>query len=144
MIMKKILTGPFQWKMSFSPDPSKQTQEAISFRKLKIVSYPLLIFDKVSKSQKHLGILSDSKLTFQEHYQKILNNTKRTIELLSKLQRLLWRAALMTVYKDFIKTSSWLQWSVLWSSLLSFIPGKIRIHSVQCLLRGNWSNKEHP
>ena len=67
--LKKIGDWAFQWKMSFKPDPSKQTQEVIFTRKLKNVSHPLLVFNNANvslcKSPKHLGIiLLDSKLTF--------------------------------------------------------------------------------
>ena len=80
----------FQWKMSCNPDPSKQAQEVIFSRKLKNVSHPPLVFNNANvsscKSQKHLGILLDSKLTFEEHYKIILGKTNRTIGLLRKLQ----------------------------------------------------------
>ena len=67
--LKKIGDWAFQWKMSFKPDPSKQTQEVIFSSKLKNVSHPLLVFNNANvslcKSPKHLGIiLLDSKLTF--------------------------------------------------------------------------------
>ena len=97
----------FQWKMSCNPDPSKQAQEGIFSRKLKNVSHPPLVFNNANvsscKSQKHLGILLDSKLTFEEHYKTILSKTNRTIGLLRKLQSLLPRAALITIYKAFVR-----------------------------------------
>ena len=55
------------------------------------------------KSQKQLGILLDSKLTFEDHYKTILSNTNRTVGLLRKLQSLLPRAALITIYKAFVR-----------------------------------------
>ena len=91
----------------FKSNPSKQAQEVIFSRKLKNTSHPLLVFNNANvsscKSQKHLGILLDSKLTFEEHYITILNKTNRTIELLRKLRSLLPRAALITIYKAFVK-----------------------------------------
>ena len=106
--LKKISDWAFQWKMSFNPDPSKQAQEVIFSRKLKNVSHPPLVFNNANvsscKSQKHLGILLDSKLTFEEHYKTILSKTSRTIGLLCKLQSLLPRAALITVYKALVKS----------------------------------------
>ena len=105
--LKKISDWAFQWKMSFNPDPSKQAQEVIFSRKLKNVSHPPLVFNNANvsscKSQKHLGILLDSKLTFEEHYKTILSKTNRTIGLLRKLQSLLPRAALITIYKAFVR-----------------------------------------
>ena len=69
--LKKISDWAFQWKMGFNPDPSKQAQEVIFSRKLKNVSHPPLVFNNANfsscKSKRHLGILSDAKLTFEEH-----------------------------------------------------------------------------
>ena len=60
----------FQWKMNFNPDPTKQAQEVIFSRKTKKLSHPLLVFNNgnVTQSiyQKHLGIILDSKLTFDK------------------------------------------------------------------------------
>ena len=55
------------------------------------------------KSQNYFGILLDSKLTFEEHYKKILDKTNRNIGLLRKLQSLLLKAALITIYKSFVR-----------------------------------------
>ena len=93
--------------MSFNPDPSRQAQEVILSRKLKSVSHPPLVFNNNNvpsyKSQKHLGILLDSKLTFEEHYKTILSKTNKTRGLLRKLQSLLPRAALV-IFLDLIST----------------------------------------
>ena len=63
--------------MSFSPDPNKQTQEAIFSRKLKEVCHPTLRFnnDNVSRSssQKYLGLTLDNRLTFDEHLTNVSN-----------------------------------------------------------------------
>ena len=79
--LKKISDWAFQWKMSFNPDPCKQAQEVIFSRKLKKLSHPSLVFNNTNvsscNSQKHLGILLDSKLTFEEYYKTILNKTIR-------------------------------------------------------------------
>ena len=105
--LKKISDWAFQWKMSFNPVPSKQAQEVIFSRKLKNVSHPPLVFNIVNvsscKSPKYLGILLDARLTFEEHYKTILSNTNRTIGLLGKLQSLLPRATLKTIYKAFVR-----------------------------------------
>ena len=94
--------------MSFNPDPSKQAQEVIFSSKLKNIFHPPLVCNNPNisswKTQRHLGILLDSKLTFEEHYKTILNNTNRTIGILSKLQSLLPRAALITIYKAFVRS----------------------------------------
>ena len=106
--LKKVSDSAFQWKISFNPDPSKHAQEVIFSRKLKKVSHPPLVFNNANisscKSQKHLGILlEEHHKTFEEHYKTILNKTNRTIGLLRKLRSLLPRAALITIYKAFVK-----------------------------------------
>ena len=106
--LKKVSDCAFQWKISFNPDPSKHAQEVIFSRKLKKVSHPPLVFNNANisscKSQKHLGILlEEHHKTFEEHYKTILNKTNRTIGLLRKLRSLLPRAALITIYKAFVK-----------------------------------------
>ena len=63
--LKKVNDWPFQWKMSFNPDPSKQAQEVIFSRKSKRSTHPPLVFNNnnVSQtySQKHLGVILDFK-----------------------------------------------------------------------------------
>ena len=82
-------------------------QEVIFSRKLKKATRPPLVFNNATvsqrKSQKHLGIILDSKLTFEDHYKTILSKTNRTIGLLRKLQNLLPREALITIYKAFVR-----------------------------------------
>ena len=93
--------------MSFNPNPSKRAQEVIFSQKLKKVPLPPLVFNNANvfqcKSQKHLGITLDSKLTFEEHYKTVLSKTNRTIGLLLKLQNLLPREVLITIYKAFVR-----------------------------------------
>ena len=69
--------------------------------------HTLLVFNNANvsscKSPKHLGIIwLDSKFTFEEHYKTTLNKTNRTMGLLDKLQNLLPRATLITIYKAFV------------------------------------------
>ena len=105
--LKKVSNWTFQWKMSFNPDSSKQSQDVIFSQKLKKVPHPPLVFNNTNvsqwKSQKHFGIILDSKLTFEEHYKTVLNKTNRTIGFLCKLQSLLSRQVLIIVYKAFVR-----------------------------------------
>ena len=93
--------------MSFNPDPNKQAQELIFSRKVQTTNHPSLFFDEnvVPKTtlQKHLGMFLDSKLNFSEHLKTIFQKTNKTIGLLRKLQTLLPRAPLITIYKSFIR-----------------------------------------
>ena len=59
----------------------------------------ILYFSKVM-SQMFL----DSKLNFKEHIQNVLNKVSKTIGLLRKLQKILPRPPLITIYKSFIRS----------------------------------------
>ena len=93
--------------MSFNPDPTKQAQELIFSRKVQMTNRPPLFFNEnvVLKMtlQKHLGMFLDSKLIFSERLKTILQKTNKTIGLLRKIQALLPRAPLITIYKSFIR-----------------------------------------
>ena len=97
----------FQWKMSFNPDPTKQAQEVIFSRKINKNSHPPLTFNNskvaVTSSQKHLGIILDSRLSFEEHLAAVFSKVNKTIALLRKLHNLLPRSALITLYKAFVR-----------------------------------------
>ena len=70
-------------------------------------NHPPLFFNEnvVSKTtlQKHLGMFLDSKLNFSEHLKTIFQKTNKTIELLRKLQTLLNRALLITIFQSIIR-----------------------------------------
>ena len=91
--------------MNFNPDPTKQTQEVIFSRKLQNISNLCLVFyhNTVSLTEPHkrLGIVLDSRLDVKEHLEIIFKKVSKTIELFRKLQNLLPRKSLITVYKFF-------------------------------------------
>ena len=74
----KINNLAFQWKMSFNPDPNKQAQEVIFSRKAKKTNLPSLTFSKSpisqTTSQKHVVVILDSSLSFDEHLVSIQSN----------------------------------------------------------------------
>ena len=93
--------------MSFNPDPNKQAQDVIFSRKLNKPSHPSLNFNNTvviqSTTLKHLGMILDTKLDFQEHLKDKLSKISKTIGLLRKLQKILTRPPLLTIYKSFIR-----------------------------------------
>ena len=97
----------FQWKMNFNPDPTKQAEEVIFSSKTKKLPHPPLVFYNAnviqSIYQKHLGIVLDSKLTFENHLNMVTTEINEAIGLLRKLQNLLPRTALITIYKAFVR-----------------------------------------
>ena len=103
----KIRRWAYQWKMISNPDPSKQAQDIIFSRKTKKEYHPPLAFNNnnVSEinSQKHLGVVLDNRLSFEDHLKMILNKVNKTIGLLRKPHNILTRSALLTIYKRFIR-----------------------------------------
>ena len=101
------MIGFFSGKWVSTLTQAKQAQEVIFCKKLKNVSHPPLVFNNANvsswKSQKYLGILLDSKLTFEGHCKAILSKTNRTIGLLRKLQGLRSRTALITIFQAFVR-----------------------------------------
>ena len=109
--LAKINRWAFQWKMRFIPDPKKQAQKVIFSRKSKAISHPPLVFNNNNNnnnviqttSQKHLGIILDTRLSFEKHLEIVLCKINKTIGLISNLQNLLPRTALITLYKAFVR-----------------------------------------
>ena len=105
--LARIKLWAFQWKMSFNPELNKQAQEVIFSRKLKKVCHPPLRFNNKNvsqaSSQNYLGLTFDNRLTFDEHLKNMSNKIGKTIGLLRKLQNILPRLALLTIYKCFIR-----------------------------------------
>ena len=81
--------------MNFDPDPSKQAQEVISSRKIQKTCHASI--------QKHLGLILDNKLNFQEYLKNILNKVNKIFGLLRKSQNILPRETLLTIYKSFVR-----------------------------------------
>ena len=93
--------------MNFNPDPTKQAQEVKVSRKAKEIYHPLLVFNNTSvsqsSSQKHLGFILDYKLIFDGHLKMASLKINKALGHLQKLQNLLPRSALTTVYKAFVR-----------------------------------------
>ena len=93
--------------MSSNADPRKQAQEVIFSRKSKRSTHPPLVFNNnnVSQtySQKHLGVILDFKLTFEEHLNNVLAKVNKAVGLLRKLRNTLPRTTLVAIYKAFIR-----------------------------------------
>ena len=79
----------------------------LTFSKTLKTCHPFIYFNNKSvnqvPSQKYLGIITDTKLNFQEHLKNILNKVNKTMGLLRKLQNILPRRPLLTMYKSFIR-----------------------------------------
>ena len=93
--------------MQFNPDPNKQAQE-VHFSKKSCIDNSLPItFNNTNvstcTSQKHLGLLLDGRLNFNEHIQSKLSKCYKMIGILKRLSVNLPRDALLKIYKSFIR-----------------------------------------
>ena len=97
----------FPMKMLFSPDPSKQTIEICVSHKHDNEDYPSLVFNdtkvQLANSQKHLGLILDSKLDFNEHIDIKINKCNKIIGIMKRLSLILSRKSLLTIYKSFVR-----------------------------------------
>ena len=71
----------YQRKMEFNPDPTKQATEVLFSCKKYSYNHPQLIFNGIAVAkvnhQKHLGLILDSRLSFEKHLnEKIIKVTK--------------------------------------------------------------------
>ena len=91
--------------MSFIPDPFKQAQEVFFTPKSKrlYIHHVSLITNQFKiqhvSSQKHLGLILETPLTFDENIKAITSKVSKTIGLLRKLNNRLPRSSLTTIYK---------------------------------------------
>ena len=83
--------------MSFNPDPSKKAQEVIFSRQINNVLHPPLTFKNADVRQIYF------KFGFNEHLETVLVKFNKGIAILPKLQSVLPREALFTIYKSFIR-----------------------------------------
>ena len=81
--LNKISKWSFQWKMLFNPDPSKQAIEICFSHRRENKNCPSLTFNgtkvQFTICQKHLGLILDSRLDFNEHIDYKINKCNTII-----------------------------------------------------------------
>ena len=111
-----------------------ETSPILFNRKLHKVSHLKLFFNKVQISQikfhKHLGIVLNSKLTFHDQVDMVFTKIKRCLGLLCKAKSYLPRAALVTIFKTFIRPHG----DVLYFKVLNS-----NFNLIQYMFSHNWS-----
>ena len=69
----QVSSWAFQWKMQFNPDPNKQAQEVYFSKKSNNENSLPVTFNNAKvvtcSTHKHLGLLLDKRLSFNEHIQ---------------------------------------------------------------------------
>ena len=140
--LEMIHNWAFQWKMNFNPDPTKQAQEVIFIRKTKKLPHPPLVFNNTNVTQsiyqKHLGIILDSKLTFESHINMVTTKISKTIGLLRKLPDLLPRTTLIKTYRPFVRP--YLDYGDILYDQAFNLYFQQKIDSIQYRACNNWRN----
>ena len=72
--------------MEFNPYPTKQATEVLFSCKLNCPNHPQLIFNgsagAKANEQKHLGLILDSRLSFEKHLSEKIIKAKKNVGLL--------------------------------------------------------------
>ena len=104
--LKLIHDWSTKWKMVFNPDVNKPAEEII-FTNRSLILYDTIAFGNVDvkcvDSHKHLGLILDSKLTFNKHLDEKIAKANKGIGIIRRLYHYLPRKALMQIYKSFIR-----------------------------------------
>ena len=105
--LEKINQWAKQWKMAFNPDPNKQANEVLFSCKTKKVDHPPIFFNgspvvKVSET-KHLGLILQSKLSFEKHLTEKIKKAKKIIGIIKHLNLLLPFRTLNQMYKSLVR-----------------------------------------
>ena len=89
--------------MSFNPDYKKPAREVVFSRRRIETHYPLLVISNVLVKRvpfhKHLGLILDPKLDFNEHINTMLSQVNKMIALLREFQHTSPRHSLLTIHK---------------------------------------------
>ena len=87
---QKISNWAYQWKIRFNLDPLKQIEEVVFSRKISKTNHLTLIFNNNPVHevalQKHLEMVLNCKLNFQEYLKTIANKRNKIIDILCKSQ----------------------------------------------------------
>ena len=99
-----VLTITFK---NFNPDPTKQATEVCFSHKRGNVPHEPLTFNnnkiQSAPAQKHLGLILDSKLDFNQHMDDKINKCNKIIGTMRRLLVTLSRKSLLTIYKFFVR-----------------------------------------
>ncbi len=105
--LSRISEWAHQWKMSFNPDPTKQAVEVYFSCRFNPANAPVISFNNndiiASEHQKHLGLILDSKLSFNRHLDEKTKKANKGIGLINRLRKHVPRKSLLTIYKSFIR-----------------------------------------
>ena len=106
--LEKINKWAYQWKLQFNPDPTKQATELLFFPKeaFSYSSTHLFHGNEVIKvnEQKHLGLILDTKLSFESHINAKIIKVKKIIGIIKHLSNYLPIKTLDLMYKTLVRS----------------------------------------
>ena len=93
--------------MSFNPDPNKQAIELLFSRKINSPYHPSLYFNnqevRHATDHKHLGLILDTKLTFNKHISRKISIAREGIEIIKYMSSYAPKRTLDQIYKIFVR-----------------------------------------
>ena len=93
--------------MLLNPEPNKQSMEICFSKNRDNGNYPSLIFNdtkvELATSQKHLGLILDSRLDFNEHIDNTINKYNKIISIMKILLLTFSGKSLLKIYKSFVR-----------------------------------------
>ena len=105
--LKIISIWAYQWKMQFNSDKNKQAIQVIFFQKRDTPVHPPLFFNGseivIKTEHKHLGMISDSKLTFLSHIKEAIVKARKGTGIMRYLSKYVTRDVLDQIYKLYVR-----------------------------------------
>ena len=104
--LKLIHDLSVKWKMLFNPDITKPAEEVLFTNRNTSTSCPIA-FDGIAiepvSDHKYLGLILDSKLTFNKHIDEKIYIANRGVGVIRRLYHYLPRKSMIQIYKSFIR-----------------------------------------
>ena len=105
--MRKITKWANQWRIEFNPDITKQAVEVVFSKKNNKSSINPLTFNGIpvmaADKTKHLGMILDQRLSFENHVTDKINQANKGIGVMKQLYSYLPRSALELLYKLYVR-----------------------------------------
>ena len=120
--------------MSINPDPLKQVQEVLFSSKATQANHPNIVFYgntvQNGANRKHVGLILDEKLTFNDHITSKLNTVNKLTSTLRKLYHYIPRDSVATVYKSFVRPH------LDYAGIIYDTPRNVILYSVALAIKG--------
>ena len=104
--LKLIHDWSVKWKMLINPDITKPAEE-VWFTNCSTSTYCPIAFDGIAIvpvcDHKHLGLILDSKLTFNKHIDEKISIANRGVGVIRRLYHYFPRKSMIQIYKSFIR-----------------------------------------